>query len=874
MKLQFVKLFCKIIATRFFTPTRSYGAGTPAIIFGAPIHLWRVLRLKFRCAKIIVITLIILAEMYGAGSASTITVLFTSSSNGRLSVCPTCPNLLYGGMPRRATLIKEYRNKYKNILLLDSGDLFPVVAPKEQTECALKTVNLMKYDAMAIGDQEFIYGKEFLLYAMKKVDFPFLCATIAYTKSIVREGVRPELFAKPYIIKEIEGIKVLIIGVISEKAFLFFPKEKIEGLTVLEPLRALREIISKLRPTVDLVIVLSHLGDVSDERLAREVEGIDLIIGGHTQTLLEKPLKVDNTIIVQAGRDGERLGEITLEVAKRDSPSALGEPGQLPTIENYKLTLLDEKISDDPEIAKIVNEFYIAQMKVRTIPTTPETVPVKKFAPSLLLITPELDLGMVEKGKVVEGEIQLKNTGDDTLTIKKIRSSCDCLVASAEKEFIPPGAKSFIKLKFSSGDVIGETFVYNVYIESDDPDGPVSMVFIKGSVREVVATARQEQTPAIETSKEKILAILPTTGGRLPVLFFYSPGCYQCEEIKDDFFPLIKKKYGETIEIKEYDISKKENYEILVELEEKYKVRQSAPMEVFVGDQYLLGSKEIRNKLELIISKILTGREKPAPTLPAISGNIPMRAETENKIVQRFKSFGPLAIILAGLLDGINPCAFATIIFFISFLTYIGRSKKDILLNGIFFSAGVFCAYFLLGIGLFKVLQNLLVFKIASTIVFYAIFALTLSLGCFSLYDAYIFKKTGDTAKITLQLPRSVKENIHFWIRKNISTSLIIVSAFTTGLLISVLEAICTGQIYLPTIAFMTREPTLATMAYFYLVLYNLMFVVPLLVVFLLAFLGVGSKTLAQFSQKHLFLIKILTAIFFFGLAVLLVALR
>ncbi|PIZ15828.1 hypothetical protein COY51_04105 [Candidatus Desantisbacteria bacterium CG_4_10_14_0_8_um_filter_39_17] len=722
---------------------------------------------------------------------TTITILFTNSTNGMLRACPTCPNLLYGGLARRATLINEYRSKYKNILLLDSGDLFPVIAPKERAEYTLKAVTLMKYDAIGIGDQEFTYGKDFLLQKMKEVNFPFISSTIAYVKDITKEdSPQSHLFAKPYIIKEIAGLKILIAGVISNRAFIFFPKEKIEGLTILEPSAELRKILSELRDKVDFVILLSHLGDESDEKLAQEVEGIDLIIGGHTQTLIEEPLKVGRTIIVQAGKNGEHLGEITLNISKGDSPifnssrvnsattsssraisattsssraisatTSSSRVNSATTIVNYKLTLLTDKISDDPEIAKLVEEY---------------------------------------------------DKWQETARLARV---------SAE-------------------------------------------------------------TTSVPTSK-----VVPSTG-RFPVLFFYSSGCHYCEEIKNKFLPAIRRKYGGAIEIREYDISKKENYELLVELEEKYGVKQSAPMEVFAGNQPLLGRKEIKEKLELIIKTFTTPllavaskkggttREVSRAGAPAEASRATTKPEKESKIVQRFKSFGPFAIVIAGLIDGINPCAFATIVFFISFLTYIRRNRKDILLTGIFFAMGVFCAYFLLGVGLFKIMHSLLVFNIISRIIFYAILALTLSLGFFSLYDACIFKKTGETKGITLQLPRSIKENIHFWIRKNISTSFIVIGSFTTGLLISILEAVCTGQIYLPTIIFMTKEPSLASRAYFYLILYNLMFIVPLVVVFLLAYFGVGSQKLGQFSQRHLVFTKVLTAIFFFGLAMLLIALK
>jgi len=836
---------------------------------------------------------------------TTITILFTNSSNGRLRACPTCPNLLYGGMPRRASVIKEYRSKYKNILLLDSGDLFPVLAPKEQVEYVIKTMNLMGYDAMAIGDQEFMYGKEFLQDMMQKAIFPFLSATIATKEdspafSTKRSG-QPRLFATPYIIKEISGLKVLITGVVGEKAFLFFPKEKIEGLTILNPVLELKKILSELKDKVDYVIVLSHLGDVEDQKLAQEVDGIDLIIGGHTQTLIEKPLRVRNTVIVQAGKNGEHIGELKISIRKTTKAEFVQFPGQTTYIllirkkdstimvAEHKLVLLDQKIPDDPEVSDVISEYEtlleeirLARAKPQISSVSAETYTLGRALP-FILIPSEIELGTMEKGKILETEVQLKNIGSDTLVIKRIRSSCDCLEASLTGDIIPPQESSSIKLKFFSSEVLGETFTYNLYIESNDITQQISNVFIEGRVtgieKEVAPVIpRREGLRVAGKFRPRINAPGQVRPIKLPVMFFYSPGCHQCEEIKNGLLPSIRIKYTDAIEIREYDISKKENYELLVALEEKYRVKQSAPVEVFVGDKFLLGSREIKGRLENIIEEILKSRAVSS-VIPVAAGRPEIgtgaiQAETESRIVQRFRSFGPFAIIVAGLLDGINPCAFATIIFFISFLGYAGRSRRDVLLTGVFFAAGVFCAYFLLGIGLFKFLQSISVFKVISAIIFYAIFALTLSLGCLSLYDAYIYRKSKDASRIALQLPRSVKENIHFWIRKNINTPAIVTGAFTTGLLISLLEAVCTGQIYVPTLTFMTKEPALAARAYLYLFLYNLMFIVPLIIVFLLAFWGVGSQRLAQFSQKNVIPVKILTAVFFFGLAALLIILR
>jgi flagellar biosynthesis protein FliQ len=98
----------------------------------------------------------------------------------------------------------------------------------------------------------------------------------------------------------------------------------------------------------------------------------------------------------------------------------------------------------------------------------------------------------------------------------------------------------------------------------------------------------------------------------------------------------------------------------------------------------------------------------------------------------------------------------------------------------------------------------------------------------------------------------------------------LVLSALITGFLVSILEAICTGQVYLPTIAFVLKTTPLKIQALGYLAVYNLMFVLPLLVVFLFALLGATAGDFSRFLKKHLLAVKMLMALLFFGLGIFL----
>jgi hypothetical protein len=252
-------------------------------------------------------------------------------------------------------------------------------------------------------------------------------------------------------------------------------------------------------------------------------------------------------------------------------------------------------------------------------------------------------------------------------------------------------------------------------------------------------------------------------------------------------------------------------------------------------------------------------------------------------LVRRFLSFGILTIVTAGLIDGINPCAFTVIVFFISFLAFQGYKKRELIIIGLSFISAVFLTYVLIGLGIFRFLYSLRHFYIVSKIIYYLIAFFCFIIGILAIYDLWLFKKTGKTEGMTLQLPQAVKNRIHAVIglhyRKSQEEKLrgasgasekhfarLIGSAFITGSLVSLLEAVCTGQLYLPTITFVLKNASLRLRALGYLLLYNLMFVVPLVIVLVSALFGATSENFSKFAMKHMIMVKLLMALIFFVL--------
>jgi cytochrome c biogenesis protein CcdA len=249
-------------------------------------------------------------------------------------------------------------------------------------------------------------------------------------------------------------------------------------------------------------------------------------------------------------------------------------------------------------------------------------------------------------------------------------------------------------------------------------------------------------------------------------------------------------------------------------------------------------------------------------------------------LIKHFLSFGIFAVLAAGLIDGINPCAFTVIVFFISFLAFQGYKKRELAAIGLSFICAVFLTYILIGLGLFRFLYSLHKFYLVTRIVYYFIAVLCFILGALAIYDIWIFLKTRQTDGLTLQLPQVVKNRIHsiigMYYRKSPQEKLhvgsqrhfmrLVASAFLTGFLVSLLEAVCTGQLYLPTITLILKEASLRLRAFGYLLLYNFMFIIPLGLVLVFALLGTTSEGFARVMKKNIVVVKLLMALLFLGL--------
>lgn len=340
--------------------------------------------------------------------------------------------------------------------------------------------------------------------------------------------------------------------------------------------------------------------------------------------------------------------------------------------------------------------------------------------------------------------------------------------------------------------------------------------------------------------------------------FFFQPGCKECEYVKSFVLPVLEERFSGKYKLTMRDTGIKENFLRLVELQERFKISSEANVSIAVNDTALIcGVKAIEEELPLIMQKEFD------------SGSIKTLDPDDSKDIlrKRGESFTIFTVISAGLVDGINPCAFSTLIFMLSLLAVLKAERRRIILAGISYCTAVYLSYFAMGFGLFRFIKLFSNFKILQMILNTSMIAILLFLAFLSFRDAWRFRKNGNSSDLSLQLSDSMKGKIRGLLRKGLSYRFIIPGAFIAGILVTAIESVCTGQVYVPTLVFLAGESDNSLKWTGLLALYNFMFVLPLLLLFALYLKGTGIQALLKFAKQEVFWAKILMGIFFILLA-------
>lgn len=255
-------------------------------------------------------------------------ILQTSDTHSRIE--PISPHAAdqsagKGGVLRRVAFVEHYRAEHPGVLLFDCGDISQGTPYYNmfKGELEVKMMNLMKYDAMTIGNHEFDFGLENMARLFRLASFPVLCANYDVSGTVL-EGL-----VKPYVVLQREGLRIGVFG-LSPRLEGLVQASNCQGVVYRDPIAAARETVEILRgrEQCDVVICLSHLGMLGvasevpgDEALATGTSGIDVILGGHSHTFMEHPAVLLNAEgrevpVMHTGKNGVYVGELKLILQK------------------------------------------------------------------------------------------------------------------------------------------------------------------------------------------------------------------------------------------------------------------------------------------------------------------------------------------------------------------------------------------------------------------------------------------------------------------------------------------------------------------------------------------------------------------------------
>ncbi len=259
--------------------------------------------MKKQILSLICIFLFFLSASSLHSQSSEIRILHVNDFHGFVDPSqPVGSDEMLGGIAYLSDKVNELR-KEKPSLFLAAGDMIQGHnwANLFQGESVIELMNEMRFDVMVLGNHEFDFGQEVLRKRISEANFPILGANV--------EGLE---ILKPYIIKEVNGVKIAIIGVVTEDVPISTHPKNVIGLKFFSVFETVEKYLSLLRSKVDMMVLLSHIGYPVDRMLAEKGEGVDVIVGGHSHTKIPKPVKIGDSIIVQAWEYGKALGVLDL----------------------------------------------------------------------------------------------------------------------------------------------------------------------------------------------------------------------------------------------------------------------------------------------------------------------------------------------------------------------------------------------------------------------------------------------------------------------------------------------------------------------------------------------------------------------------------
>lgn len=346
------------------------------------------------------------------------------------------------------------------------------------------------------------------------------------------------------------------------------------------------------------------------------------------------------------------------------------------------------------------------------------------------------------------------------------------------------------------------------------------------------------------------------------IVYLDLDGCEVCDTVKD--YGVLSGLEAQGVEVVVYDVMKDPLISDQYAFAYGISGGRAAPI-IFAGDVYFRGDKAIIAAYN--DGSIVENAQHPLRSL-------------EGYEARDFTFLGGLLfVIIAGLLDGINPCAIAMLLMFISLIGVTKHRKVMVIVTASYITS-ILITYLIIGFGFLTILGlSRTAFSNISFYLYGFFFLLTLFLSAITFYDFFVTRKD-DYSKVKNQLPKFIQGFNKKLMEKLTATMdsqkrfkymwFIVIPAFI-GILVGITEAACTGQIYIAVLASLEANNPgggVGTVELFYLVVFNIMFVLPLMIIATIAIITKNTMVVADFVRKHLFIIKFATAVFFLVMAI------
>lgn len=379
------------------------------------------------------------------------------------------------GFAKFATYVDETRAQDDNVLVVDAGDMIQGVpfANLEKGESIVKLANEVGYDAMVPGNHEFDFGSDHLFNKIiPALNFPVIGA------NIYKGEERP---LKPYVVKEIDGVKVGIFGITTEETTFKSHPSNTAGYTFADMIKEADQTVKELKEKeqADIIIMLGHLGlnegEYTSDLVAKAVDGIDVIVDGHSHTALEEGMMVNDTLIVSTGDAFKNVGEVELTIQDGE---VVNKQAELLGYNEFKDVVPDQKVlntieyiesNQKPLLEEVVGVTSVDLVGERSEVRTGETNLGQLAADALTDLTGAqiaITNGGGIRASIPAGNITMQDMitvfpFGNTVMVKEIKGS-------DIKAALEHGVSEFPNEKGAFPHTSGMTFTLNAYKEAGD----------------------------------------------------------------------------------------------------------------------------------------------------------------------------------------------------------------------------------------------------------------------------------------------------------------------------------------------------------------------------------------------------------------------